>query len=181
MVAVTDTVFPRLLTATAALLVCAGLVACSSVPNVGQIVTPYKAEIVQGTVVAREQVQALQPGMPRQQVRDILGSPSVTSLFHDSRWEYVFLLKRQGTEPVRYRIAVHFTGDAFVRWEGDTLPTEAELVAQLGSGQKPAKVPTLEATAEQLERARGPSQPAQPAPPATRPAASYPPLETPAR
>ena len=58
MVAVTDTVFPRLLTATAALLVCAGLVACSSVPNVGQIVTPYKAEIVQGTVVAREQVQA---------------------------------------------------------------------------------------------------------------------------
>ncbi len=38
--------------------------------------TPYKVEVVQGNVVTKEQVQALQPGMSRQQVREILGSPS---------------------------------------------------------------------------------------------------------
>ena len=181
MVAVLDSVFTRLWFGAAVAAVCASLTACSSVSGVGQRLTPYKPEIVQGTVVAREQVQALQPGMPRQQVRDILGSPSVTSLFHESRWEYVFLLKRPGVEPVRHRISVHFKGDVFERWEGDTLPTEAELVAQLGSGQKPGKVPVLEATPEQLERARVPAPAVQPAPPATRPAASYPPLEAPAR
>jgi hypothetical protein len=73
-----------------------GSVAFSPVLLSSSMLVMAKAEIVQGTVVAREQVQALQPGMPRQQVRDILGSPSVTSLFHDSRWEYVFTPQAPG-------------------------------------------------------------------------------------
>ena len=73
-----------------ALLAAAALAGCNSLDNaahrVANVVTPYKVEVVQGNVVAREQVQALQPGMSRQQVRDILGTPLVTSLFHAARW-----------------------------------------------------------------------------------------------
>lgn len=48
---------------------------------------PYKVEVVQGNFVSREQVEA--PGMTRLQVRDILGSSLLASVFHADRWEYV--------------------------------------------------------------------------------------------
>src|SRR2546427_4714257 len=55
------------------------LAGCSSLDGaahrVANVVTPYKVEVVQGNFVSREQVEALQPGMSRQQVRDILGTP----------------------------------------------------------------------------------------------------------
>ena len=51
---------------------------CGSVAN---WVTPYKIDILQGNVITREQVEALKPGMPREQVRDILGSPLLASVF----------------------------------------------------------------------------------------------------
>jgi len=106
---------------------------CSSLserlPSIGGLITPYQVDILQGNVVTREQVQALKPGMPREQVRDILGSPLLTSVFHADRWDYVFTLRRQGQEPQRRRVAVFFKGDNMERFEADELPTEAEFVA----------------------------------------------------
>ena len=60
---------------------------------------PYRAPVVQGNVVTREQVAVLRPGMSRIQVRDILGTPLLTSVFHADRWDYVFTLRQQGREP----------------------------------------------------------------------------------
>ncbi|RYF73293.1 MAG: outer membrane protein assembly factor BamE [Comamonadaceae bacterium] len=37
-------------------------------------ITPYKIEIVQGNFISKEQVDALQPGMSREQVRTVLGT-----------------------------------------------------------------------------------------------------------
>ncbi len=85
----------RILWVSAAVAVLAG---CGSFDGasrrVANAITPYKMDMVQGNFVSREQVQALQPGMSRQQVREILGTPLVTSLFHGDRWEYVFTIKR---------------------------------------------------------------------------------------
>jgi outer membrane protein assembly factor BamE len=137
---------------------------------------------VQGNFVSREQVEAIKPGMSRQQVRDILGTPLVSSVFHADRWDYVFTLKRQGVEPQQRKLTVFFKGNMLDRFEGDEMPTEAEFVATLDNKRKQAKVPQLEATEESLKQfSPGPAA----APPAaaaeTAPAASYPPLEAPAR
>ena len=162
------------------LLVGAVLAACSSFDSATNrmvsVVTPYKIDIVQGNFVSREQVQALQPGMGRQQVRDILGTPLVTSLFHADRWEYVFTLKRPGVEAQTRKLTVYFQGDAFERSEGDEMPSESEFVATLGARSGLPKVPVLEATKAQLARfpARAPSSPQPTLPPVP---ASYPPLE----
>ena len=43
--------------------------------SVADVITPYKVEVVQGNFISKEQVQALQPGMAREQVRQILGTP----------------------------------------------------------------------------------------------------------
>ena len=161
------------------LLVGAVLAACSSFDSATNrlvgVVTPYKIDIVQGNFVSREQVQALQPGMGRQQVRDILGTPLVTSLFHNDRWEYVFTLKRPGVEVQTRKLTVYFQGDSFVRSEGDEMPSESEFVATLGARTGLPKVPVLEATEAQLARFPARAAPPEPAlPPAPT---SYPPLE----
>ena len=149
-----------------------GLTACSS----GMV---YKPEVVQGNFVSREQVQALRAGMPRQAVRDVLGTPLVTSLFHSDRWDYAFTIRRQGAEPQQRRFSVFFKGDVLDRIEGDPLPTEAEFAAKLDTRRAPNKLPELKASDADLAKF-----PAKPAPVAgaaqqAAPAApvSYPPLE----
>jgi outer membrane protein assembly factor BamE len=150
--------------------------------RVAGLVTPYKVEVVQGNFVSKEQVEAMKPGMSRQQVRDILGTPLLASVFHADRWDYVFTLKRQGVPSQERKLAVFFKGDALERVEGDAMPSEAEFVATLDNKRKGAKVPPLEASEEALNRfsAGKPASAAAPAAPAADlppPAASYPPLE----
>ncbi len=145
-------------------------------------ITPYKAQVVQGNFVSREQVEALRTGMSREQVREILGTPLVASAFHANRWDYVFTLKRQGIEPQARRLSVFFGAEGLQRFEGDPMPSESEFVALLEPRSGTVKVPVLEATESQLERFPPPPKSAAPtADAAAPPDANYPPLETPAR
>lgn len=173
---------PRLVLAAAALALLAG---CGTVDGASRritdAITPYKVEVVQGNFVSREQVDALRKGMGADQVRQILGTPLVTSLFHGERWDYVFTLKRQGVEPQRRQLTVYFKDGAMDRVEGDPMPSESEFVATLDKQRKRGKVPRLEATEEELRRFQA-SRPAAPAQPATAAGTApvttnYPPLE----
>jgi outer membrane protein assembly factor BamE len=174
---------PRIALAFAA---CAAVAGCGALDSASQrfasSITPYKVEVVQGNFVSREQVEALRPGMSRQQVREVLGTPLIADAFHSDRWDYVFTLRRRGVDAQERHLTVWFKGDAYDHVEGDTMPSEAEFVATLDNKRKGAKVPPLEATKEQLERfkpehAQSPADAAagaQAAPPRT----SYPPLES---
>jgi outer membrane protein assembly factor BamE len=172
----------RLVLAAAAAVVLA--TGCGSMDGAGHrlanAVTPYKVEVVQGNFVSREQVEALHKGMAREQVRQILGTPLITDLFHAGRWDYVFTLKRQGVAPQQRRLTVFFANDVLDRVEGDPMPSESEFVTTLEK-RKTGKVPRLEATEEELRAFQGRNQAAaepQPEPPAA-PAVpkNYPPLE----
>lgn len=159
---------------------CAGM--NTSVSTLGGLITPYRIDILQGNVVVKEQVDALQPGMTRTNVRDILGTPLVASAFHADRWDYVFTFRRQGQEPQQRRVSVFFNGNLLDRVEADELPTEEEFVASLDRRGGRARVPTLEATEEQLRafqdryntgnRAEPPAQASLP------PTTQFPPLES---
>ncbi len=179
---------PAAFSARAALLAaCATLAACSTVGdatrNFASRLSPYQVEVVQGNFVSCEQMALLKPGMTRLQVRDLLGSPLVTSVFHADRWDYVFTLKRSGEARQSRRLSVFFNGDALVRHEGDELPSESEFVAQFGARGKPGKIPPLEASEDSLKAfaARHPvdAQAAAAQAPAAGAAqrTSYPPLE----
>lgn len=164
---------------------CALMAGCSSLDSasnrVAGLVTPYKIEIIQGNFVSREQAALLTPGMDRAQVRDILGTPLMASVFHQDRWDYVFTLKRAGTAPQMRKFTVYFKGEALDRVDGADLPSEAEFVSQLDSRRKLGKVPPLEATEEELKKFQASAKPASSgtaSPANTAPAAtSYPPLE----
>ncbi len=164
------------------------LTACGSFNNasyrVGSIITPYKVEVVQGNFVSKEQVAALRLGLSRAQVRDVLGSPLVTSVFHADRYDYAFSIRRQGADVQAKRLTVFFNGDMYERHEGDAMPTEAEFVASLDSGRSFGKAPVLQASPEQLKAvgsAAPITAPVSGAGDASSPAVAYPPLEAPAR
>jgi outer membrane protein assembly factor BamE len=156
------------------------LTACGSLDQasnrVASVITPYKIDIVQGNFVSREQAEALKQGMSRLQVREILGTPLLVSIFHADRWDYVFTFKRQGVEPQSRRVTVFFDGDRLTKVEADALPSEAEFVASLDSGRKAGTVPVLEMSEEQLKATAVVPQPA--AKPLPSLPTSYPPLES---
>jgi outer membrane protein assembly factor BamE len=156
----------------------------TSVSTLGGRITPYKIDVLQGNVVTKEQAEMLKPGMPREDVRNLLGTPLLASVFHAQRWDYVFTFRRQGAEPQQRKLSVFFDGDRLQRFVADELPSEADFVAALDVRRKSDKVPALEATEAQLkafdEKNVRPAQaasPGNPAPVAT-PASNYPPLES---
>ncbi len=162
----------------------ASLVGCGSLNgasnSLANVITPYKMDIVQGNFVSKEQAAALKPGMSRPQVRDILGTPLLASMFHADRWDYIFTFKRQGLTPQARKVTVFFKGDVLERVEADDLPTENEFVASLDSGRKTGTVPQLEMSPESLKQLPAPEKTTEPKPLPPLPA-SYPPLESASR
>ncbi|MBT9489469.1 MAG: outer membrane protein assembly factor BamE [Rubrivivax sp.] len=140
------------------------------------LVTPYRMEIVQGNVITKEQMDRVKVGMSRRQVRDALGSPLVTDIFHADRWDYLFVIRRQGAEPQRRAITLVFAGDALKTIAAPELPTEREFVSSI-TRQREFTARKLELTAE--ERAALPKPPprADPAAEPVGPVRPYPPLE----
>jgi outer membrane protein assembly factor BamE len=88
--------------------------------------TPYRIEIQQGNYVTQEMVAQLKPGLTRDQVRFVLGTPLVSDLFHEERWDYVFMRQRANSSEIEYRrIAVFFYDGRLKRVEGDMIAAAA--------------------------------------------------------
>lgn len=161
----------------AMLLVCASLAGCGSLGSFGgDTFKPYVPEVVQGNFVSKEQRLALSPGMARAQVRDILGTPLVTSLFHADRWDYAFSIRRQGVPAQSFQLTVYFKGDVLTSIEGGELPSESEFIERLVVQRKAASVPSLQASEEDLNKFPVKKAPSDAGRAAALPA-TYPPLE----
>lgn len=123
------------------------LAGCSTYDSVTDrvvgVVTPYRINIVQGNFVSKEAYDQLKPGMTRDQVRQLLGTPLLTDMFHANRWDYVFYFKRGNASVVQERhLIVYFDADALSKWEGgENLPSEYTLVQEI-DGQKGKAVKT---------------------------------------
>jgi outer membrane protein assembly factor BamE len=88
--------------------------------------TPYRIEIQQGNYVTEEMASQLKPGLTRDQVRFVLGTPLVSDLFHEERWDYVFMRQRASSSAIEYhRIAVFFEDGRLKRVEGDMIAAAA--------------------------------------------------------
>jgi outer membrane protein assembly factor BamE len=114
-------------TVTAAVLALIGASAagCSYVPRIPGI-TPYRMEIQQGNYVSQEMVSQLKPGMTKEQVRFILGTPMVTDIFHSDRWDYVYWRETsKGTREQR-KLTVLFEKGELARLDGDVVPSAAQ-------------------------------------------------------
>ena len=142
------------------------------------VITPYRIDIMQGNVVTQELAAQVKPGMSREQVRDLLGSPLLTSAFHADRWDYVFTLRRQGVEPQRRSVVATFKDNKLDKLEAPDLPSEREFVTSVRPKRSGGAEPVLALTDEQKKALPPPVKTETPATVtpqgAVRP---YPPLE----
>lgn len=106
-----------------AVLAAALLAACGSVPRIPGV-TPYKVEIQQGNFVSQEMVSQLKPGMSKEQVRFVLGTPLLTDIFHADRWDYIYWRETPAGKREQRKLAVHFDDGRLARLDGDVVPPE---------------------------------------------------------
>lgn len=105
------------------------IAACSSTPEITKYLTPYKIDVRQGNMVTQEMVAQLKPGLNRDQVRFILGTPLVTDMFHADRWDYIYRFQPGRGEAQQRVLTVHFQDNVLVRVAGDVVaddPGKAE-------------------------------------------------------
>jgi len=78
----------------------------------------YRQDIQQGNLLDREQVDQLEIGMTRSQVRFLLGTPMVIDSFDSGRWDYIYSLQRGHSRKLERRhLVVWFDGDKVSRIE----------------------------------------------------------------
>jgi outer membrane protein assembly factor BamE len=72
----------------------------------------YQAALSQGNLLDQEDIDQVEVGMTRGQVRFLLGTPMIDDPFHENRWDYVYFL-RIGREKATFKrwISVYFDGD----------------------------------------------------------------------
>ena len=97
------------------------LAACSSTPQITNYLSPYRIDVRQGNFVTQEMVAQLMPGLSREQVRFILGSPRVADMFHVDRWDYIYRFQPGRGEAQQRRLAVFFQDNKLTRVTGDVV------------------------------------------------------------
>jgi len=143
---------------------------CKSVeaPKVPGI-TPYRMVIQQGNFISQEMVAQLKPGMSKEQVRFILGTPLVTDIFHADRWDYVFFREEANGKREQRNLSVVFEKDRLARVIGDLMPADGATPQAGGFAPlvKPDAKPEAAAKPAAKPAAEAPRPAAQAAEPAT--------------
>ncbi|MGC9161921.1 MAG: outer membrane protein assembly factor BamE [Thiomonas sp.] len=138
------------------------------------IFKPYRADVIQGNFVSREMAAELKPGMTKEQVQAIMGTPLLKTIFNQNRWEYVFSLRQGYQPPIVRRFTVYFDKDGkMIRADGDPLPSEQEFVAQINAlrdgGKKPKTLTEAQLQAEVAAAEKKLAQTKRPAAAASQP------------
>ena len=80
----------------------------------------YRASISQGNLIEQEDLDQVEVGMTRIQIRYLLGTPMIDDPFHQARWDYVYYL-RIGRERARYKrwVTIIFEDDIVTEIRAD--------------------------------------------------------------
>ena len=88
----------------------------------------YKLQVIQGNQLDPRAVVSLQPGMSRDQVQLLLGTPLLRDPFHANRWDYTYEVSRNGvveSKESRY-LTLWFENDRLARAEGNAIEYAVE-------------------------------------------------------
>ncbi len=86
------------------------LTSCSWAPDLSSIGLPrvHKIDIPQGNVIEQDQINQLRPGMNKQQVRFVMGTPMLDDSFHANRWDYLYRFKPGYGEIINKQATLYF-------------------------------------------------------------------------
>ncbi|MCP4041777.1 MAG: outer membrane protein assembly factor BamE [Gammaproteobacteria bacterium] len=82
----------------------------------------HKIDIPQGNIITQEMMNKLEPGLDKQKVRYILGTPLIIDVFHQEEWVYLYSFQPGGEERTQRRVSLFFEKDMLQRIGGDIRP-----------------------------------------------------------
>ena len=72
----------------------------------------YKANLSQGNLLKQDDLDQVEIGMTRTQVRFLLGTPMIDDPFHRDRWDYVYFIRIGRNEATFKRwVSIFFVDD----------------------------------------------------------------------
>lgn len=79
----------------------------------------YRINVQQGNLIEQKQIVQLRPGMTRDQVRYVLGTPLLQDPFHADRWDYVYRFEDGQTGQITMRnIYMYFNASGLLERVG---------------------------------------------------------------
>ena len=75
----------------------------------------YKVEVQQGNAITNEEVSLLKPGMSKDEVASLLGTPLLQDNFRSNRWDYVYYKKRGNKTTQKQGITLLFNNNQLVQ------------------------------------------------------------------
>lgn len=93
------------------------LLAAALLGACGSLIEVDRVDVEQGNRLEADEIGALRVGMSRREVRELLGTPVITSPFHAGRWDYIYYRAEAGREldETPRRLTIHFEEDRVVR------------------------------------------------------------------
>lgn len=86
---------------------------------------PYRPDVQQGNVITSDMVEQLRPGMSRDQVKFMIGTPLLMDSFHPDRWDYLYYLNPRKGAPQRRNLVVYFKDNKLDHFTSDPMPPES--------------------------------------------------------
>lgn len=82
----------------------------------------YEVDVQQGNKLEPQDIEAVEVGMTRNQIRYLLGTPVVNNLFDNDRWDYVYYFKKgRNRNPERRWIVIWFEGETVTEIQRDLI------------------------------------------------------------
>ena len=105
----------------------------------------YTVDVQQGNMVDQDMINQLRPSMSKRQVIYIMGSPMLTDVFHQNRWDYLYSARLEGKEAEQKRISLIFDNEQLIGVQGDFKPSEVPVI-------KPSAETTVDVPKRDLEK-----------------------------
>lgn len=86
----------------------------------------YRPDLQQGNLLKIENIDRIEVGMTKSQIRYLLGGPVIGNPYQTDRWDYIYLYQeRMSSDPLaddqRYWLVVYFENERVVKIEKDVL------------------------------------------------------------
>lgn len=101
----------------------------------------YRIDVQQGNVIDQKMIDKLKPGMDKNQVKYVMGTPLIKDPFHSNRWDYVYIMEPGRGKRKQRRITLFFEHDKLAYVEGDIKIGERPATEDLTPKDRSVTVP----------------------------------------
>lgn len=105
----------------------------------------YTVDVQQGNMVDQDMIDQLRPNMGKRQVLYIMGSPMLTDVFHQKRWDYIYSARDDKGDREQKRISLFFEDDTLIGVQGDFKPSALPVI-------KPSDETTVDIPKRDIEK-----------------------------